>query len=194
MTHRSPYIAVLISAGCLLFVGCSPSNSPTPSPSSESSLRPADIAVDRIEPCSMLTEQQTTQLGVRGVRGSTVETVDGQPSPGCGWIVDASRPPDDRTTIDYNSQIISQPISAALGSPGATPTQVNRFDALVIPPVADEADPFCQVAVDAAPHTTIRVQALLQPNAPRIPDGELCRRATDAASMVMTTVVATASR
>jgi hypothetical protein len=72
---------------------------------------------------------------------------------------------------------------------------VNGFGAVQnVPTITMGGGPVCQITIDAAQNQTIRVQALTRTNPPPIPVDELCLRANEVASMVMTTVVATASR
>jgi len=71
--------------------------------------------------------------------------------------------------------------------------QVNGFGAVKNIPDVPGAPPICQIAVDVAPGTSVRVQANSVPDYGYNND-QICERATEAASMVMTTVVATASR
>lgn len=90
-------------------------------------------------------------------------------------------------------QFIPIGAEAAIPVPGSTVTRVDGFGAVQNSPVIGGAPPICQLAVDVAPGQTIRVQANAVPDPPYGMD-ELCRRASQTASMVMATVVATAPR
>ncbi|TCK20776.1 uncharacterized protein DUF3558 [Pseudonocardia endophytica] len=148
--------------------------------------RPAEIDVQRTSACSMLSEEQQIRLELGGGKPST-RNVEGLPSPTCTWL--------SRKGVDFNIQLIPADPTAATQLPGAEVTQVDGFGAVQNAPAETMGGgPICQIAIDAAPGQTIRVQALTRTNPPPIPVDQLCQRATEAASMVMTTVVATASR
>lgn len=170
-------LVVLALAGC--------SGSPGDGPRTDAVFPPRPVAVtaDRNPPCTMLTPDQAARLGLRRpTPGQGI--VNGQPSPGCTWL---------GSTIDYNVQFIPIGAEVALTDPMATITTVNGFGAVQNLPDLPGSPPICQVAVDVAPGQSIRVQANAVPDPPYGTD-ELCRRASEVASMVMTTVVMTAPR
>lgn len=107
--------------------------------------------------------------------------VDGRPSPACKWL---------GAEVDVTVQFIPIGTEVAATVPGSTIVQVNGFGAVRNVPDLP-GPPICQVALDVAPAQTIRVQVSPLPNSSSGMD-ELCRRADEAASMVMTTVVAQA--
>ncbi|WP_165922495.1 DUF3558 family protein [Pseudonocardia endophytica] len=161
-----------------VLAACSPTASPTP-PSPTLPPRPVSIAADRIPPCTMLEADQADQLGLRHpTPGQGI--VEGVQSPSCTWLGGDG---------GTNVQFIPVGAEVALNLPGATTTQVNGFGAVRNVPNLPGSPPICQLAIDVAPGQTVRVQANAIPNPPYGMD-ELCHRADEAASMVMTTVVA----
>lgn len=180
-------VARALATGLAMAVlaGCASASDPGPPPPSGPTLppRPASVAADRIPPCAMLVADQIERLGLRRTTPSQ-GMVDGRPSPACKWL---------GSDIDINVQFIPIGTEVAIPVPGAMITQVNGFGAVRNVPDLPGSPPICEVAVDVAPGQTVRVQANAVPNPPYGMD-ELCRRADEAASMVMTTVVATAPR
>lgn len=168
---------VVTSLLAMALSGCSTEEAP-PNPFPR---RPVDVVVDNLNPCSMLDDSQMKGLGLR-VGTPRTATVNGSPSPTCTWIADNG--------YGYNAQTIPVTAELALTEAGATPITVNGFGAVrsVVRQLTGGA-PTCQVTVDVAPERAIRVQARVVPRPPLPTDDEMCRLATEAASMVMTTVV-----
>ena len=147
--------------------------------------RPAEISIEKAGNCTVLSKEQQKQLKIFDARAS-MNTVNGQPSPGCTLL--------GREGIDFNTQTIPVGAEIAVRTPNSEVLSVNGFGAVRDIPVNSLGPtPLCQIAIDAAQGKTIRVQASATPRMELEPP-ELCRRATEAASMVMTTLVATASR
>lgn len=179
-------LRVLVTALALATItGCSSSDRHAGSPPSEPAFppRPLSVSADRVAPCDMLAPDQAQRLGLR--RPSPINVVvDGQPSSGCTWL---------GSTSGLNVQFIPIGADVAIAVPGATITTVNGFGAVRSVPAPSGSPPICQVAVDVAAGQTVRVQANALPSSSYGMD-ELCRRADEAASMVMTILVATAPR
>ncbi|TCK21360.1 uncharacterized protein DUF3558 [Pseudonocardia endophytica] len=131
----------------------------------------------------MLVADQVERLGLRHPTPSDA-VVDGLPSPACKWLGNDG---------GISAQFIPIGAEVAIPVPGAVITQVNGFGAVRNVPDLPGSPPICQLAIDVAPGQTVRVQANAIPNPPYGMD-ELCRRADEAASMVMTTVVANAPK
>lgn len=175
--------SIALVASVALTVGCSSEETAAATPFPP---RPATVDASGMRPCDLLAESQRIRIGLDAGSPGT-SNVNGRPSPACTWLGDGA--------VDYNAQII--PVDAALATtePGATIIVVDGFGAVQSRPAETfGGTPFCQVTVDAAAGQTIRIQARTRPGEPPIGLDEQCRRAVDAASMVMTTVVATASR
>ncbi len=189
-------VAVAVAMTALL-VGCTDSSPRTPEAAARDAfpVRPSEVPLDHTDPCRMLSEGQVADLGLRRINDSSVEMVDGVPSPGCGWIgTDPMGGNQDRPIVNYNVQVIPLPAEGAATAPDARVAQINGFGAVVNVPASVGGGLVCQVAVDAADHRSLRVQAVLRPVGPQLSVPDLCRRATDVASMVMDTVVAATSR
>lgn len=183
MTVPRWVLSLALVTSAALTVACSTGEAPRGGP-----FPPRPVAVDSstIAPCDLLSESQRSQLGLDDGSPGTA-TVNGRPSPGCVWLGDGA--------VDYNAQFV--PVDAALATtePGATIIAVNGSGAVrSVPAETFGGTPLCQVTVDAAAGQTIRVQASTRPGEPPIGIEAQCRLATEAASMVMTTVVATTSR
>lgn len=173
--RRAAVVASILAAA---LTGCSAADDRTPSPFP---LRPVDIAVDSLSPCSMLDDSQRERLGVRPGTPRTT-TVNGSPSAICTWIASNG--------YGYNAQSIPVSAELALTEAGATPIIVNGFGAVrsMVREMTGGGST-CQITIDAAPARAIRVQAGASPEPPLPSDEEMCRLATEAASMVMKTAV-----
>ncbi len=175
--------SIALAATTALAAGCSAGTTPTDGPFPP---RPVTIDSSRVPPCDLLSDPQQAELGLRTGRPGNAN-VNGRPSSTCTWLGSGA--------VDYNVQFIPVDAAIAVTEPGARITVINGFGAVQsVPGETFGGTPFCQVAVDAAAGQTIRVQASTRPGEPPIGIDEQCRRAVNAASMVMTTVAATASR
>lgn len=180
---RLSVASAAIAATVLVVTGCA-QQGVLPRPEPGLPPRPVAVDADRIPPCSMLTTAQVSALELR-LAGPGKATVDGRSSQGCSWF---------GVTIDYNVQLIPIDAQAALSLPGAALVQVNGFGAVRSIVELPGNPPICQLAVDAAPERTIRIQASPLPGRPATGEQALCRRAAEAASMVMTTLVDSTTR
>lgn len=192
MHSRRGWFLASIAAATLLS-SCATSKPPTPEASARESFppRPSELALDRIDPCLMLSGAQVADLGLRRINDSSIEPVDGTASRGCGWIgANPAGRSADRPLVSYNAQVIPLPAERAIAAPGAQLTQINGFGAVLNVPTSIGGGLVCQLAIDAAQDKSLRVQAVLGPVGPQLGVDELCRRATEAASMVTTTVSA----
>ncbi len=182
-------LIVIIVAVCAGALACT--NDPASDPADQGGRsrfpqRPAAIDLAAVPPCGVLTKPQQAQLGIYASQAGDVN-VDGRPSPGCGYL--------SSDVFDYNTQTIPVGADAAIQLPGSEVIHVNGFGAVRNrPDDSFSTRPTCQVAIDAAPGQTIRVQVSTAPNGPPVGEEQLCSRATDVASMVMDTVVAATSR
>lgn len=175
--------SIALVATAALTAGCSTSTTPTGGPFPS---RPAIVDSSRIPPCTLMSDPQRARLELRPGRPGNAN-VNGRPSSTCTWL--GSGP------VDYNAQFIPIDAVEATTEPGATIIAINGFGAVQsVPGETFGGTPFCQVTVDTAESQAIRIQAKTRPGDPPIGIDEQCRRAVEAASMVMTTVVATASR
>lgn len=161
-------------AALVALTGCSAG---APEPSAFPS-RPVDVAIAGLDPCTVFTGSQQSALGLRKATPAQA-VVNGRPSTGCVWL--------GRTDIGYNTQTIPVGAEVALSEPAGVVVRVNGFGAVrnVVRELTGGA-PTCQVTIDAAPGQSIRVQA--QADLPNHTEDEMCRLATAASSMVMTTV------
>lgn len=182
MTGRLVCVLLGVAAVGAALVSCSaePAEPPPAFPP-----RPATLQLDRLPACDLLSRTQQRELKLSQPASGNLQ-VEGLPTRTCTFLGD-----DD---VDINVQVIPIDTAVALRLPSASTTQINGFGAVMNVPTERFGDgPICQVAVDAAPGQSVRVQALTRTDPPPIPVDQVCRRATDVASMVMTTVVAAAS-
>lgn len=167
--------SVLCAVAALVVLGGCSAGAPEPPPFPP---RPFDVTVAGLDSCTMFTEGQRTALGLRKAVPREV-TVNGQPSSGCVWL--------GRADLGYNTQTIPLGAEVALSDPAGVVVPVNGFGAVRnVVRGATGGDPICQVTIDAAPGASIRVQA--EASLPNHADDEMCRLATNAASMVMQTI------
>lgn len=183
MTSRSVSVLGVIAVAATLG-GCSGESAETP-PAATFPPRPAVVQLDRFSECDLLSDIQQQDLKLTRITSGTLQ-VEGIPARTCTFLGDAG--------VDINVQVIPLDAAVARRLPSASTTQVNGFGAVVNVPADRFGDgPICQVAVDAAPGQSIRVQALTRTDPPPVPIDQVCQRATETASMVMTTVIAIAT-
>ena len=159
--------------------GCSADEPAGPFPD-----RPRDIDVSRLDPCDSLTEQQ---LGSRGLGTGTpgTATVNGATARDCTWI--GSR-------IGAGVQFIPLGADAAATESGSRMLLVAGFGAVEGAPETNNGPglpAFCQIAVDAGPQQTVRVQINNgRPDTGGDPQAirDVCRQAEDVAEAVLTTI------
>lgn len=177
---RAQLIAVAISVTALVLTGCSSHREPAPAGPRFPS-RPAPIALDRVDPCSLLDPVQRQRLDLPDGK-ATRPTVNGAPGVGCVWA--------SLLGTDYAAQTIRIGADVAASDPAGTVIEVAGFGAVRDPvrdPMTGGAS-VCQVTVDAAPDGSIRVLAL-NDREPRPSDDEMCRLATEATEMIMASAV-----
>jgi hypothetical protein len=160
ITRRGPLalVVALVSVG---LAGCggntsgtgtasSPSASAAPPPSAAAPSplppRPAALRLDGVDPCSLLTPAQVSQLKLS--QGSPGANSDGLGSPDCGWHALAATPRD----VWIARTVLKQGAEFYLGSvTGARVIQVAGFPAVQTSSDLAKPDLNCIMFIDVAP-------------------------------------------
>lgn len=138
-------VAVLALAAAVT-AGCTPAPGAPPDPFPP---RPADIDIERVDPCATLTAEQRDALQV-GVGRPGTAPVGGATTRACGWgSLD--------TPFDYSVQLIPQDAAGAVGSPEAVVGATEGYGTVQITDRV-ETFPLCEVLVDINDGELMRVQ------------------------------------
>ena len=171
-----------------LAAGCAspapPAPTPTPTPTSALPVRPREIRLDGVDPCTLLTPTQRRSLGLAGVPQPYAS---GPPTPGNACSI---------TGFEPRAVAVSLTVATTVGitsitTPGAVsdslmPVAVARFPAVVAQPRNRD---FCFVDVDIATGQLLDVSFRDGGGAVPIPQDELCRGAVDVAGEAMATLL-----
>ncbi|ALE74048.1 hypothetical protein AD006_22985 [Pseudonocardia sp. EC080610-09] len=174
-----PVVAVVLAVAAMV-VGCSsgPAGPPDPFPP-----RPVDIAIERLDPCALLSDTTRSELQMGGARAGTAP-VRGVSTQVCGWS-------SIRTGYDYSVQFLPQDAADAVGAPGTRVGVVEGYGSVrVIDRVGSY--PLCEIVVDVGEARAIRARAAAitreTDGSPR-PADEVCRRAETVAADALRTAV-----
>lgn len=116
--------------------------------------RPSTIDIVRIDPCSVLSENQKSTLGVDAGTPRTADVGVGSASRGCAWI-------NSDEGYGYTFQTIPIGAEAAMESPGSLLQVVSGFGAVQNQPDQVQGSgipPTCQLTIDVNQGQAIRVQ------------------------------------
>jgi hypothetical protein len=177
--RRRRTIALMVATVATV-ASCSsaPAGPPDPFP-----LRPAEIDIERLDPCAMLSAMTRSELQVDGARADAVP-VRGVMTRVCGWS-------SIRTGYDYSVQFLPHDAAEAVGDPRTRVGVVEGFGSVR---VIDRVDsyPLCEIVVDVGEARTIRARAAAitrgTDGSPR-PVDEVCRRAETVAADALRTAV-----
>lgn len=140
-------LAILLVAGC----GGSPTQgTPVPAPSTESTLsplppRPADLPVDGLDACSLLTPQQRTQLKIDSTTAGDRND--------CGFRVGSLK----RDYVWILALVRPSTVARAARGEGATVTQIDGFPAVRTASSVFDRDYHCILVIDIAPDQDLSV-------------------------------------
>lgn len=151
--RRGWVVGLMLVSALAAAVGCS---SGKPEAGSPLPARPAELRLDGLDPCALLTRAQTTQLGVptAGQRATATET-DDLGSAGCLWG-NFPRQPD---TSYLNRLILKRGADAALGSAtGARVVILDGYAAVETTSPNVAPTEHCLVLVDVAQGESLWVQ------------------------------------
>jgi len=131
---------VLLAAGC----GGTPSPSEVPStaPAGSVPTRPVVLSLDSVNPCSLLTADQRTQLKVRAGTQDT-DTSGPLQGPSCTWFSVAQHPAD-----GYDGTVVLN--HGADFARGGDLVMVDGFGALTTTSLGSDPNYFCGLLVDVA--------------------------------------------
>jgi hypothetical protein len=176
---------MLLLAGCTTIGGQAEPASP---PTSTSPVRPTDLRIDGVDPCSLLTEQQRAELGLDGE-----PRFDDSPSllfPGnvSMCVTSGFEPRAIVVSVGLVTTAGIEFISTGQLVADLDPTAVAGYPATAARPT--QYTQFCNVFIDVAPGQLVDVQALDGGRKPPIPQEQLCQDAERAATAVMETLLA----
>lgn len=176
-TRRRSAVLALVAVVTVAAGACS---SPAPTaPASPLGPRPVEIDTTAVRPCEILDDGQRAELDLDGGTAKDLP-VGGEIAPTCTYLGEEQH-------FDYNVQFL--PVTAAdfAGKPDRTVSRIRDFGAVQIPP-ASETSPSCEIVVDIADATSLRVQAAATPRTLRLaelPDAALCDKAVAVAEAVL---------
>jgi hypothetical protein len=186
-TNRAlPLLAVVLVAG---LAGCGSSSPPTAPaspalPSSRLPARPAELPLNAVAPCALLTQAQETQLGVR--HGNPAVGGDEFNSPVCTWD-NLGGPPDN----SWLARLITHR-GADYALDSTQPTQVVQVDGFAaVQTSSGGQDPttHCIVLVDVAQGQSLWMQYVnTAGDYPKIDHEVACKLARDAAQLAVDTL------
>ena len=176
---------VVVLLACLLAAGCATtvSGPPAPTPTSAPPVRPREVRLDGVDPCSLLTPGQRAELGFTS-----------EPHPSLP-DVPLFRGPVPTCTIDGPTAILGVGLVTSVGierwheadlAAQTRSISVRGFPALVALPTRSTA--FCGIEVDVGPGQLVDVQLVDSRHSPPLPQGQLCARAEDVAGEVIRTL------
>ena len=183
---------VLVLMAVMAAAGCSggsdePAADPGAPPAVVLPARPFEVRIDGVDPCSLLTEQQRTELGLDAKPrfSSTLSDLYGGEVPAC-------------TTSGFEPRAVVTRVSAvttvgielfASGNVDSTVTamQVQGFPAVLAMPARFTR--FCNVVVDVSPGQVLSIQFSDGGRLPPIPQDRLCQDAEVVANEVMQTLL-----
>lgn len=145
--------------------------------------RPQAIRIDETDPCSLLTSDQQTRLGVRGATPVPAEEKIG---PGCRWL----HSPDEPVEAYQIFRDTESGIESGFGnSRGITVITVAGFPAIETQSERTQLpETQCIVAVDVAPGQTLQVNYDYNGALPMTRE-RACDKARPAAEMAMRTLI-----
>ena len=140
-------LVTVLALAAAVTAGCTPAPA---APLDPFPPRPADIDIERVDPCATLTAEQRDALQV-GVGRPGTAPVGGATTRACGWgSLD--------TPFDYSVQLIPQDASEAVGTSNAVVGTAEGYGAVQI---TDQVAsyPLCELLVDANEGQLMRVRA-----------------------------------
>jgi hypothetical protein len=143
--------------------------------------RPAELKLDGVNPCNLLTLADQGKLGVGA--GTVNDGADSYSSAGCRWSDPAGHPDNNWVAL----AVVRRGADAALrSSNGAQIGLVDGFPA--VQTTSDSADPglSCELFLDVAPGQTLSVEYVnRRGDYPNINHGIACQQAADAAKLML---------
>jgi hypothetical protein len=179
-------IAVRLVAGWAVVDGRVPPTSSGPAAVTLPA-RPRDVPIDGVEPCSLLTEQQRSELGLDGRPSSSTASsaLFGGDEPAC--VVRGFTPRAVSVGVGVVTTAGIELFTSGKLDATVTAMQVQGFPAVVAIPT--RFTDYCSVFVDVAPGQLLDIQFADGGRKPPIPQGQLCRDAGRVADATMRTLL-----
>lgn len=178
-SNRPSWLVGLVVVALAALVSCA--GGPPPAGASRLPSRPAELRLDRIDPCALLTPAQFRQLGVHP--GQRAENTDEIGSSDCLWRNFPEEP-----DIKYLARLITKR-GADYVLDSTEPTQVVTIDGFsAVQTKSPQGDPkdHCLLFVDVAQGESLLVQWLtLSDNYPGLTDQFACQQARDAGRLML---------
>jgi hypothetical protein len=178
---------MLLLAGCTTIGGQAEPASP---PTSASPVRPKDVRIDGVDPCSLLTEKQRAELGLDGGQRfdrRQTSLYPGGDVPYC--TISGFEPRAVWTAVSLVATTGIERYAAGDLLVDVRPAEIQGFPALTAIP--QRFTEWCSVVVDIAPGHLLDVQFADGGRVPPIPQEQLCDDAAVVADRVMDTLMAT---
>jgi hypothetical protein len=181
-------VVLLLLAGCTTVGGQAEPTDPTaPAPTSALPVRPREVRIDGVDPCTLLTEAQRAELGLDGR-----PVFDRSPS----LLYPGDVPMCVTRGFEPRAVIMSVSVVTTAGieffSSGTLAADVRAADVAGFPAVIAQPTQyteFCNVVVDVAPGQLVDIQSQDGGRKPPIPQEQLCEDAERAATAVMRTLL-----
>jgi hypothetical protein len=177
---------MLLLAGCTTIGGQAEPASPS---TSASPVRPKDVRIDGVDPCSLLTEQQRAELGLDGrpvFDSSPTNLYPGGDVPAC--TVRGFEPRAVWVGVNLVATTGIERYTAGELLVDIRPAEVRGFPALTAVP--QDFTEWCSVIVDIAPGQLIDVHFADGGGEPPVPQEQLCDDAAVVADRAMDTLLA----
>jgi Protein of unknown function (DUF3558) len=178
---------VLIAAVLAGVTGCAVPVAGTPAvdPAVPVSSRPREIRLEKVDPCSLLTDAQRKGLGVDSKPLSSPGGLNNDRAD-CDWLGFGSRAVGVHITIATRGGIERYDVTS--GRVSAKPITVAGFPALLMTVARHPED--CAVGIDVADGQALDVASSDGGRPPPIPQADLCRDAQAIAETVMQNLLA----
>lgn len=181
MRCRSGWLVGVLVVTLIGLVGCA-NESPAPG-RSRLPPRPAELRLDGIDPCALLTGEQTRQLGVHG--GEREQNTDELGSTDCQWLNDPLEP----SIFGYLARLILKR-GADSGLDSSTGAQVVTLDGFsAVQATSPHVDPreHCVLLVDVAQGESLWVQWMTSTHGqPGFTHEMACEKARVAGQLMLT--------
>jgi hypothetical protein len=177
---------MLLLAGCTTIGGQAEPASP---PTSASPVRPKEVRIDRVDPCSLLTEAHRAELGLDGrpvLDRSPTRLYPGGDVPSC--VVSGFEPRAVWTAVTLVATTGIERFTAGELLVDVRPAEVRGFPALTAKP--QDFTEWCSVIVDIAPGQLLEARFADGGGEPPVPQEQLCDDAAVVADRAMATLLA----
>ena len=186
-------LAALVGAALTFCIaGCAPAQPPPAAPSAPASSaaptsspfppRPAELRLDGVDPCALLTSAEVVRLGVE--QGDRFDDADQFRSLSCDWTNGGGAKPDKAWVA---RAIVKQGADYALGNTAPVQVvQVSGFSAVQTSSPYQDGNRQCILAIDVAQGEHLRVEFINRAgDFPGINHQAACQQASKAAELML---------